>query len=181
VHAQFIVTVTTIGPVIDSVKSRFGFVFIPEFSKDDVKRIFARYCECNEISSEYSKTPEMCDYNMTHCLLLLSLSPVNEKVVDPISHVLTTMLHKIKRTHVITNIIVLIRDNIYLLMKYDVSHNTICRKLMMTIIDKHAKNQQILHSMTRVIANTEYMLINSSKPIYHYEKMFLEYKRMLAT
>ena len=178
-NVRLVLTSTQQSGLADSVLTHFANVRAPVLDSDALEKSFRNYCEAHSIE-DHENTFRNCDQDIRIALKALCFPPElleNNPVFDPLERELSNLLDAVRKTVLCSKVILLTRQSIYKIIKYNIEHATICRTMMFIIVQKHKKKPSLLHLMTKVLSQAEHQLLASSKPIFYYEHVVLTYAK----
>ena len=138
---------------------------------NEMKKYIKHETEFNE--SKINNLMSDCENDYYKILLQLELNTnVNELCPNNlIEKEITELILYMKRAKLLHNILNKIRDCIYKILHYSISHPEICKIILKICVKKYkSKTHNIIH----MISILEHTLLDCSKPLYYYEKFFLE-------
>lgn len=164
------------------MSDHFGFIRVSPPEKKQLVQAFQLY-RADHAIEDHESTLAHCNYDMR--IALKSLAFPSDMIFeapllfDALEREITTLLEGVRKTVQCSKIISLTRQSVYKMMKYNIPHARICRKILKVIVQKH-KKKSFLFQMARIIADMEHSLLQSSKPIFYYELIVLKYTQLCA-
>jgi len=168
-----ICTAVSLDKVVDKIKSRM-------FCKKEV------ITNMLPILKVYAKDQGITDTNLIkniekHKLdLYASILHLHTGLyLDVVETELNNILNSIKKTKNINVYISKVRESIYKLLIYNISHTHITNTLLKIIECKYKKNENILVNTIHDLTILDHDLLFSAKPIYHFELFFLKLYKLV--
>lgn len=172
---MLIVTTQKLSKIINSLKSRMLCYNLNHYSFSDVLQ---KYIEDQHLDNSVLKDILKSDHvTLKSALLSLHTGVYRNFVEDEI----LGLVSQVKKIKVIGNYIDRIREVVYMLLIYNISHTDICKAIMSSVMNKFSKNKELIQSMVNVVATTEHNILLSSKPLYHFEQCLLCLYKLVHT
>lgn len=171
-----IITTCNFSKVINQISSRFSCYQIPT---NNLENIIVNYAKNNNIE-EYQdilKQTKTLNCDLYTTLIALHTRSYTNIVYDDIVKLLETC----KKTKTVSTILTKVRSTLYKIMIYNISHVTICQYIHTAIFSKYGKKLSLHNGnlITTNLTKLEYSILKCSKPIYHYEKFFLLFNKII--
>jgi hypothetical protein len=181
-HVRLIATSSSSGAVSSRMADHFGYLRVTPPDQKELLKAFKRYC-AEHMIEDHECTLAHCNYDIRRGLMALCFPSDmirDAPMFDPLETEISSLLEAVRKTVQCSKVLALTRQSVYKMMKYNIPHNRICNTILKVILQKHKKKPLILSAMTQTIAETEYKLLQSSKPIFYYELMVLKYTQLCA-
>lgn len=173
---SIVMTTCSFSKIINQISSRFSCYRIPTSNLED---IIVKYAKNNHVEKyqDIIKQTKQLNCDLYTSLIALHTGSYKNIVYDDILKLLETS----KKSKNIPTILTKVRSTLYKIMIYNIPHNTICHYIHTAIFSKYGKKLSIYNCslITKNLAALEYNILKCSKPIYHYEKFFLHFNKII--
>lgn len=179
-HVRLIATASV--SVSSRMADHFGYIRVPPPTQKELLKAFEGYC-VEQTIEDREHTLSYCGYDIRRALMSLCFPPEmirDSPLFDALEREIHVLLEAVRKTVQCSKVIVLTRQSIYKIMKYNIPHSQICKTILKVVLQKHKKKQSLIVRMTQIITETEHKLLQSSKPIFYYELLVLRYTQLCA-
>ena len=171
----YIVICTTISldKVVDKVKSR---LFCKKEVITDILPILKSYAKDQGITdTSLIKNIEKHKLDLYASILHLHTG----LYLNVIENELSLIFNSIKKTKNINIYIAKVRECIYKLLIYNISHKHIVNNILKLLDKKYKKSEHVLIQSIHELSVLDHDLLFSAKPIYHFELFFLKLYKLV--
>jgi len=182
---RYIITTTNINAIIETIRSRFITLRIPNITESHLKTCL------NDILSKHDTkiTPKKLEKYVNHfnndlinCLLNLNLINTEKQYKGHYTYVndIINYFKICKKTKNVDTLVKHTRELLKIFIKTNINNTCVQTAILNTVV-KQSPSINKTHNIIKIIASSNHNMLNSNRLLHHYEEMLYKiHKEMLS-